>query len=179
MTHLTSAPREGIVKPGWMIVGVAATARFVGIAVTVGGEPLLWRVFRVPPDDPRRASIVCVLEPAIRRFNPAAIVLLAEADGDGRHRRAARVIGEFVRPVLRALGLPVIEVGRQDLASSLCASGTTNAALRRKLLKDGVGAQLAAAKAGGVGDTVRYWESAVLASGAARVPFVFSQTVQA
>lgn len=180
---MTISPTSGgpVVRRGVALVGVAANARFAGVAVTIDGEPVHWRVarWRRGRDGPSSAVASSLLDAVLRRFHPVAVVVLIEDTTDGRLARARSLLKETLRPVLVSVALPTIEVTKTALARDLGLSRSTSVALRRELLRRTPLPRLHERRVADARETERYWECAVLASGATRVPLRHAATVHA
>jgi hypothetical protein len=170
------------VRRGFALIGIAANARFAGLAVTIDGAPVHWRVtrFRQERDARSQAAVSSLLTAVLRRFDAAAIVLLVDDSTDDRLARARRVVRDAVAPVISATALPTLEVKRTDLARDLGLSRSTNLALRRELLRRTPLRDIRSREyVTDARESERYWECAVLASGATQVPLRHAKIVHA
>lgn len=170
-----TGPRRGVA-----ILGIAANARFAGLALTIDTETVYLRVARLAGIQVGVSRILSLISPVLCRFRPvAAVLLIDEAEGE-RRARAFHILRDAIHPALTTLSLPVIEVSKFDLARDLGLSRCTTVALRRELLRRiPLPSLLGRSKITDAREKERYWECAVLASGATRVPLRQSGVVHA
>ena len=171
-----------VLRRGSTLIGVAANARFGGLAVTIDGELVYWRVARWTRGSagPLPVAAFSLLEPVLRHFHPVALVVLVDDGLDGRSARSRTVVERTILPALSSIPLPKIEVRKSDLVRDLGLSRSTTIALRRELLRrTPLPAVPGQTKVVDAREKERYWECAVLASGATRVPLRQSGIVHA
>ena len=160
-------------------MGIAASARFVGIAVTMDGEPVQWEVSRILRDDVRhsRAQVSSLLASVLPRFRPVAIVNLIDDGTDPRRAMGRDVTARIVQPAIALVALPVIEVMRSELVRDLGFGEASNAALLVELLRRTPVNTMQVTAHRDREEAERYWATAVLATGATQVPFREAATV--